>query len=87
MAKDTPEIYKKYSKFLKDKKVVLVGPSYHTKDTKQKDLIHSYDIVVRMNFSFKMHSSKTVADIGDKINVWYSSLADHFFQRDTMTFE
>jgi len=87
MLKDIPEINKNYSEFLKGKKVVLVGPAYHTKNTLQKKLIHSYDIVVRMNFGFATNSPKVERDIGDKINIWYSSLSLHFFDPHVLTYK
>lgn len=77
---------KKYEKYLRGKKVVLVGPAWHTKGTLQKKLIYSYDIIVRMNFSFNVIEPKIRKDIGNEINVWYSSLAEHFFLNKRMTY-
>jgi hypothetical protein len=70
----------KYKEYLSGKKVVLVGPAWHTKNTRQEDLIESYDIVVRINLGFIM-SKKRQLDIGRRTDVLYSSLANYFFNR------
>ena len=76
---------KEYSKFLKNKKVILVGPAWHTKHTKQVDLIESYDIVVRMNMGARVPNEKVILDIGSKINIWYCSLSGYFFKKQILT--
>ncbi|GAG30323.1 unnamed protein product, partial [marine sediment metagenome] len=46
---DTKEISKKYSEFLKDKRVCIAGPSPDIEGSGYGDKIDSYDIVVRIN--------------------------------------
>lgn len=75
---------KKYGEYLKGKKVVLVGPSWHTKHTNQKDLIESYDIVIRINNGFIISEKKQI-DIGRRTDVLYCSLGDYFFTKDILS--
>lgn len=73
-----------YSNFVKEKTVALVGPSWHTKGTKQKDLIESYDIVVRVNRGY-MIPDKIKEDIGDRTDILYCSLSEHYFRHKCFT--
>ena len=43
----TPE--EEYGRFLKDKRVMLIGPAKSSGDQVTKDLIDSYDVIVRIN--------------------------------------
>ena len=43
----TPE--EEYRRFLKDKKVILIGPAKSSEDQVTNDLVNSYDVVVRIN--------------------------------------
>jgi hypothetical protein len=77
---------KSYCEFLKNKTVVLVGPAYHTKGTLQADVINSYDVVVRMNLSFrKFISAKLKRDIGNRMDVLYSALSPYYFHKKLFT--
>ncbi len=71
--------YKQYSEILKDKRVVLVGPSWHTKGSKQGKKIDSYDIVVRMNLGYRI-PNKIKNDIGTRMDILYCSLSDYYFK-------
>ena len=78
------KMIRKYSKFLKNKKVVLVGPSSYLKGIKQHDLIESYDIVVRMNVGYKF-AEKLQRDMGERTDILYSSLSNYFFSNYLFT--
>ena len=83
--KDSKITSERYSRLLKGKKVILVGPAWHTKNTKQVDFINSYDIVVRMNNGSVIPPPKVREDIGDRIDIWYSSLSNYFFKKKIIT--
>jgi hypothetical protein len=51
---DSIDTKNKYSNFLRNKKVVLVGPSYHMRGMGQGHLIDSYDIVVRVSKGYEV---------------------------------
>jgi hypothetical protein len=72
---------KKYSKFLKNKRVILIGPAWHTKNTDQTKKINSYDVIVRMNAGFVL-SEKIQKDIGCKTDVLYCSFSKYFLRKD-----
>lgn len=78
------KIKQKYSEFLKGKKVALIGPSKYTKNTNQRELIDSYDIVVRMNLGYKF-PDKIKKDIGTRTDVLYCSFSNYFFKRKLIT--
>jgi hypothetical protein len=68
-----------YAKYLKNKRVALVGPGWHTKNTNQGDLIDSYDIVVRMNDGISL-SERFSEDLGKRTDILYCSLGDRYFR-------
>ena len=70
-----PKIDHKYRKFLNGKRVVIVGSSFNIKNSNQKELIESYDIVVRINRGYYIHKDLE-KDIGSRTDILYSSLAD-----------
>lgn len=72
---------RKYFKFLKNKKVVLIGPSWHLKNYRQKELIDSYDVVVRMNLGYRI-PSKMISFFGDRIDILYCSLSNYYFEHN-----
>lgn len=84
---DSKKTHNKYCKFLKGKRVALVGPGWHTKGTKQKKFIDSHDVVIRMNSGCKRPSDKIVEDIGEKMDVLYCALSVHYFIADIITSE
>ena len=49
---DSKEVKEQYSKFLKNKRVVIVGPSSHIVNSNQGALIDSYDVVVRISHGY-----------------------------------
>lgn len=69
---------KKYKQFLKGKRVALVGPSNSTKNTRQHDLIESYDIVVRLNDGFIL-PEKFPEDLGVRTDILYTSTRKNIF--------
>ena len=74
----------KYKNYLKGKKVVLVGPAWHTKHTNQEELIESYDVVVRMNNGFII-SEKKQKDIGRRTDILYCTLGNYFFKNNIIS--
>jgi len=62
-----------YYNLLLNKKIAIVGPSCNTLGTKQKNLIESYDLVVRLNKTFEIpHNLQD--DIGVRTDILYNSL-------------
>ena len=51
---DSEKINNKYADFLRNKKVILVGPAPHMRGWKQGELIDSYDIVVRVSKGYEL---------------------------------
>ena len=74
---------KRYGEFLKNKRVVLVGPGWHVKGTKQKKMIHSYDVVVRINMGICI-PYKLRQDYGKRTDVLYCSLGEYFFRQNRL---
>lgn len=75
---------KEYTKFLNNKRVVLVGPSWHIKQKKQGKLIDSYDVVVRMNLGYRI-PDKLISCMGKKMDVLYSSLNNYYIKNKYFT--
>ncbi len=70
----------KYENYLKNKRVVLVGPGHHTKNAKQHDMIESYDIVVRINDGIGL-AKKYPEDIGRRTDILYCVLNKMYFKQ------
>lgn len=64
---------KSYNEFLKDKKVVIVGPSPSLEESGKGDWIDSFDIVVRINKAFPVEEEMT-KDIGTRTDIHYHCL-------------
>lgn len=64
---DSLDTFNKYSIFLKNKKVVVVGPASHMNGWKQGNLIDSYDIVVRLSKGYELDEKLKSKDIQDHI--------------------
>jgi len=64
---------KNYNNFIKDKRIVIVGPSNNTNQTNQRNMIENYDIVVRLNKTFNIPVSKQ-KDIGKRTDILYNSM-------------
>ena len=62
-----------YSKYLKDKKVVVVGPAPSIIGAKGGKDIDSYDVVVRINKAIPI-PSKLYEDIGSRCDILYNCL-------------
>lgn len=58
----------KFSKFIKDKTVVIVGPSPHLVGLKQGEYIDSFDVIIRMNVALPISKSR-YEDVGTKCNL------------------
>ena len=82
---DSSVVNNQYYDFLKDKRVIIVGPAWHSKNSKQKDFIEKYDVVVRMNAGSIIPTEKVVVDIGSRIDIWYCSLSGYFFNKEIIT--
>lgn len=74
---------KYYNKFVKNKRVAIVGPSNNTQGTNQGTYIDSFDLVVRLNKTFDI-PKKLQNDIGSKISILYNSMntQDHPGEND-----
>lgn len=77
-------IRNKYKKYLKGKRVALVGPGWHTKNTKQHDLIESYDVVVRLNDGYILVNNFK-EDLGSRTDIIYVSLSTYYFTHKIFT--
>lgn len=64
---------KSYNEFLKDKRVVIVGPSPSLEGSGKGDWIDSFDIVVRINKAFPVEEGMT-EDIGSRTDIHYHCL-------------
>jgi len=70
--------YKKYCKILKNKRIALVGPSWHTKGMGYGKLIESCDLIVRMNLGYII-PKKLQPDLGVRTDLLFSSLSKYYF--------
>jgi hypothetical protein len=62
--------------FVKDKRVVIVGPAKSINDTKQGKFIDSFDIVVRFNNSIPINKQNN-EDVGIRTDILCSCLEEH----------
>lgn len=62
-----------FASFLKGKRVCLVGPAPHMKDSNYGDLIDSYDVVVRVNRALPIMNNRK-KDLGTKTDILYNCL-------------
>ena len=63
-----------YREYLKDKRVCIVGPAPSIIGSDQKDLIESYDTVVRLNKSVPVPVSR-IPDIGSRTDIYYHCMS------------
>jgi len=63
----------KYNNFLKDKRVILVGPSPSLENSNAQEFIDSYDLVVRMNKGYPVEKEQT-KHIGKRVDIHYHCL-------------
>lgn len=66
---------KSYNKFLKDKRVIVVGPSPSLEGSSKGKEIDSYDIVVRVNKAFPIEKGLET-DIGSRTDIHYHCLCE-----------
>jgi len=71
--KTIAENRKNYKEYLKGKRVVIVGPAPSIVGSDQRDLIDSYDVVVRLNRALPVpeHLKK---DVGTRTDVLYNCM-------------
>ena len=70
---DSKETIKKYSNFLEDKRIIIVGPAPHMIGSNFGEMIDSYDIIVRINKGYKI-SKDLEMDLGKKVDVLYQTM-------------
>lgn len=68
--KECKRNYKLFYDFLKNKRVIIVGPSANLMNFKKGNLINSYDIIVRLNNSFPLYGSLK-PHMGNKTDILY----------------
>lgn len=89
--KDSIKTELKYSNFLLNKKVVIVGPSFHMKGWRQGELIDSYDLTVRLSKGYEINNnfkSKDISkyskekkyNIGKEVELDFGSKVDILYQ-------
>ena len=66
-------VEEEYSEYLRGKRVCLVGPSGHIEDLNQRDIIESYDVVVRLNRSWPVPETLQICS-GVRTDVLYTCL-------------
>ena len=71
---DSRKIRKKYSHFLKGKKVVIICNSPHVVGTNEGKKIEQYDVVVRLNGGYIIVTDKYRKDVGRRTDILYSGL-------------
>ena len=62
--------------FLKDKKVILVGPSESLLKNKNKEFIESFDIIVRVNRGIEP-TDKYGEYVGERTDILYNCMLEH----------
>lgn len=62
-----------YNEFLKDKRVIIIGPSPSLEESDKGDWIDSFDVVVRMNKAFPVEEGME-SDIGSRTDIHYHCL-------------
>jgi hypothetical protein len=69
----------KYSRFLKDKKVAVVGPARSIKGSRQGEFIDSCDVVVRVNLGLNVQENLK-GDIGSRMDILYSAMSRYYWE-------
>lgn len=67
------EVRQQYQEYLKGKRVVIVGPAPTIVGTRQREVIDSYDVVVRLNKALPLPQT-LVDDIGTRTDVLYNCM-------------
>lgn len=63
-----------YKQYLKDKKVIIVGPAQSLENKKLGKYIDSYDVIVRLNNSYSIYYNKHLnisKDVGSRTDILY----------------
>ena len=71
---DSAIIEKKYNNYLRNKKVIIVGPAGYLNDKKWSSKINNYDVVVRLNKSYPVDKSLHES-ISTRTDIWYHNMA------------
>jgi hypothetical protein len=68
-----------FAKYMRNKRVVIVGPAPSVIGSRQGEIIDGYDVVVRINKGWNMaeYNSSLKIDIGTKIDVLYNCMDSH----------
>tara|TARA_Y100000361_G_C11135046_1_gene331360 strand:- start:492 stop:1241 length:750 start_codon:yes stop_codon:yes gene_type:complete len=74
--RDEVKISKKYNDYLRNKSIVIVGPSPYLVGKKRGKFIDSHDIVIRMNKGWKPSPDK-IEDYGSKTTIRYHCMMEH----------
>ena len=72
-SQDSEYIEKKYFDFLKDKRIVIVGPAPHISSSLQGNIIDSYDLVVRINHGYNIPENLK-KHIGRRTDIIYDTM-------------
>ena len=78
------KIKEEYSKFLKGKRVVVVGPSRSIKGSGQGKKIDSYDVVVRINLGLDIQENLK-KDVGSRIDILYSAMSRYYWETNVFS--
>ena len=80
---NTSKIYDpEYAAFLKNKRVIIIGPAPHILKIKQKELIDSYNLICRLGKGFIIQK-ELEENIGTRIDILYNVLNDQSGKRSS----
>ncbi len=71
-----------YAAFLKNKRVIIIGPAPHILKIKQKELIDSYNLICRLGKGFIIQK-ELEENIGTRIDILYNVLNDQSGKRSS----
>lgn len=71
---DSAIIEKKYNNYLRNKRVIIVGPAGYLNNKKWLSKINDYDVVVRLNKSYPVDKSLHES-ISTRTDIWYHNMA------------
>jgi len=70
---DLKNCRERYSDYLKNKRVVIIGPAPSILNSKQKDFIEGFDVIVRLNKALPIPND-LIEDIGSRTDVLYNCM-------------
>lgn len=73
------KVKKEYSRFLKGKKVAIVGPARSIKGSGHGAFIDSCDVVVRVNLGLNVQKELR-EDIGSRLDILYSAMSRYYWE-------